>query len=146
MERRRDRSALAAQLAVVPAVALGGGLGSVTRYGVERLWPVTGAEFPWPVPLINATGCLAMGVLMTLLKERFPGAPKSLGPLLGTGFLGGFTTFSHFADDVRVLAGNGEPGLAVGDVVLTSFLAIAAVLLGILGTREVLRGRRPEEA
>ncbi|MGY3678231.1 fluoride ion exporter CrcB/FEX [Streptomyces sp. TE33382] len=90
---------------------------------------------------IDAVGCLLMGILMVALKERFTGAPTLLSPLLGTGVLGGFTTFSHYADDVRVLFEEGSPGYAVGCLVLTVVASLAGVTAGVYATRAAL-GRR----
>ncbi|MGW1846252.1 fluoride efflux transporter FluC [Streptomyces sp. NPDC001966] len=119
-----------AQPAVVAAVAIGGAAGAVARYGAERLWPTGASAFPWTILLVNTVGCFLMGVLMVTLKRRFPGAPRLISPLLGTGFLGGFTTFSHYTDNVRQLFENGRPGYAVGCLLLTVVAALAAVTAG----------------
>ncbi|MGW1405455.1 fluoride efflux transporter FluC [Streptomyces sp. NPDC002403] len=119
-----------AQPAVVVAVAIGGAAGAVARYGAERLWPTGPAAFPWTIVLINAVGCFLMGVLMVTLKLRFPGSPRLISPLLGTGVLGGFTTFSHYTNNVRQLFENGRPGYAVGYLLLTVVVALAAVTTG----------------
>ncbi len=71
-----------------------------------------------------------MGVLMVTLKLRFPGAPRLISPLLGTGVLGGFTSFSHYTDNVRELFENQQPGYAVGCLLLTVVAALAAVTAG----------------
>ncbi|MFJ1713104.1 CrcB family protein [Streptomyces sp. NPDC088260] len=127
-----------AQPAVVAAVAIGGAAGAVARYGAERLWPTGAAAFPWTVLLINTVGCFLMGVLMVTLKRRFPGAPRLISPLLGTGLLGGFTTFSHYTDNVRRLFGEGRPGYAVGCLLLTIVAALAAVTAGAFSAHAVL--------
>ncbi|WP_406457705.1 CrcB family protein [Streptomyces sp. NBC_00876] len=118
------------QLPVVGAVAIGGAVGAAARYGAERLWPTGASAFPWTVLLINTAGCFLMGILMVTLKLRFPGAPRLLSPLLGTGVLGGFTTFSHYTDDVRELFENGQTGYAIGCLLLTVVAALAAVTAG----------------
>lgn len=129
-------------------VAVGGALGALARYGASRLW-MNGADayfvrwtgkfaFPWTTLLINVLGCLLMGVLTVALKERFTGAPKLLNPLLGTGFLGGFTTFSSYADDTRRLFENGEVAAAVGYLALTATAAMVGVALGVALARVAL--------
>ncbi|MER5988917.1 CrcB family protein [Streptomyces sp. NPDC001787] len=123
---------------VIAAVAVGGAIGAGARYGAERLWPTGESSFPWTVLLINAVGCLLMGILMVALKERFTGAPALLNPLLGTGVLGGFTTFSHYTDNVRQLFEEGSPGYAVGCLVLTVVAALAGVTAGVYATRAAL--------
>ncbi|WP_329172516.1 fluoride efflux transporter FluC [Streptomyces sp. NBC_01477] len=143
--RRRDHPDHhpGSQLPVVAAVALGGAAGASARYGAELLWPNDPPAFPWTILLVNTTGCLLMGILMATVKFRFPGAPRLISPLLGTGLLGGFTSFSHYADNVRQLFDRGQPGYAVGDLLLTVAAALSAVTLGALGTRAVLMPRRP---
>jgi fluoride exporter len=135
---------------VVVAVAVGGALGALLRYGVSRLWRNgsdaallwrTGeAAFPWTTLLINVVGCFLMGVLTVAVKERFTRAPRLLNPLLGTGVLGGFTTFSSYTDDTRRLFENGQPGAAVGNLLLTVAGALAAVVLGVAVARLALTG------
>ncbi|MFB8208676.1 fluoride efflux transporter FluC [Streptomyces sp. NPDC056010] len=118
------------QFPVVMAVAVGGAAGACARYAAERLWPTGTFAFPWTVLLVNTVGCFLMGVLMVTLKLRFPGAPRLISPLLGTGVLGGFTSFSHYMDNVRQLFENHQPGYAIGCLVLTVAAALAAVTAG----------------
>lgn len=89
-------------------VALGGALGSVARYGVgvaaARLF---GLAFPWGTFAVNIVGGLAMGVLAARVGPE--NEPMRL--LIGTGLLGGFTTFSAFSlETVRLM--EHQPGLA----------------------------------
>ncbi|MFC8536499.1 fluoride efflux transporter FluC [Streptomyces sp. NPDC057249] len=118
------------QFPVVAAVAVGGAAGAAARYAAERLWPTGTFSFPWTILLVNTVGCFLMGILMVTLKLRFPGAPRLISPLLGTGVLGGFTSFSHYTDNVRQLFENHQPGYAVGCLVLTVVAALAAVTAG----------------
>ncbi|MGW4815252.1 fluoride efflux transporter FluC [Kitasatospora cineracea] len=134
------------QLPVVAAVAVGGALGAGARYGVERLWPTTGTAFPWPVLAVNAVGCLAMGALMTVLAARFPRQKRLAGALLGTGFLGGFTTFSHYADDVRQLVRGDAYGTAAAYLLLTVAAALAGVVLGVFAARAAVGVPAHQEA
>ncbi|MFJ7198681.1 MULTISPECIES: fluoride efflux transporter FluC [unclassified Streptomyces] len=127
-----------AQPAVVAAVAIGGAAGAMARYGAERLWPTGPSAFPWTILLVNTVGCFLMGILMVTMKLRFPGAPRLISPLLGTGVLGGFTTFSHYTDNVRQLFENGRPGYAVGCLLLTVVAALAAVTAGAFATHLAL--------
>nr|WP_223244840.1 CrcB family protein [Streptomyces sp. CBMA156] len=117
------------------AVAVGGAFGAGARYGIERLWPTSGTEFPWPILCINAVGCLAMGALMTVLADRFPRQKRIVGALLGTGFLGGFTTFSHYTDNIRLLVRGDAYGTAVGYLLLTVAAALSGVTFGVLAAR-----------
>ncbi|WP_433340112.1 fluoride efflux transporter FluC [Streptomyces sp. CA-253872] len=81
-------------LPVVAVVALGGAVGAVPRYGVSRvwrngsdaslLWRTGAAAFPWTTLVVNAVGCLVMGVPTVARKERLPRAPRPPSPLLTT--------------------------------------------------------------
>ncbi|CAL9483797.1 fluoride efflux transporter FluC [Streptomyces sp. enrichment culture] len=146
-------SAAGSRAPVVAAVAVGGAAGALLRYGASRLWPNgsdasllwrTGeAAFPLTTLLINVVGCFLMGVLTVALKERFTGAPRLLNPFLGTGVLGGFTTFSSYTDDTRRLFENDQPGYAVANLLLTVAGALTAVVLGVVAARLLLvRSRR----
>jgi CrcB protein len=78
---------------------VGGFVGTCARYAVGR-WAAWAFHTAWPVGtcVVNIVGCLLIGVLYGLVEQhRLPGAGLSL--LLITGFCGGFTTFSTFADD-----------------------------------------------
>ncbi|MGC5341824.1 fluoride efflux transporter FluC [Streptomyces sp. DT24] len=134
------------QLPVVGAVAVGGAAGAAARHGAELLWPTGTTDFPWTTLLVNVTGCFLMGLLMVTVKLRFPGAPRLVSPLLGTGVLGGFTSFSHYTDSVRQLFESDRPGYAVGCLLLTVVAALAAVTLGAYGAHALYgRAYRTEE-
>lgn len=84
-------------------VFLGGGLGSLARYGTSIWLRGSSAQFPFSTLLVNLLGCFVLGYLVTspLFVERLS-VPMRVG--LTTGFLGGFTTFSTFGlDSVRLI-------------------------------------------
>uniref|UniRef100_A0A8D3WJI6 Fluoride-specific ion channel FluC n=2 Tax=Streptomyces TaxID=1883 RepID=A0A8D3WJI6_STRFA len=126
------------QGSVVAAVAVGGAAGAAARYGAELLWPTGPTDFPWTILLVNALGCFLMGILMVTLKLRFPAAPRMVSPLLGTGVLGGFTSFSHYADGVRQLYEADRPGYATGSLLLTVVAALVGVTAGALAAHAAL--------
>ena len=114
---------------VIAAVAAGGALGSAARYGVSVLWPTAPGTFPWATLVINLTGSALLGVLMQVIATRI--APHRLvRPFLGTGVLGGFTTFSTYAVETRDLFAADRPLLAFGYVLGTLVGALAAARLG----------------
>lgn len=103
-------------LAVVVA---GGALGVLARAAL--LAPVTQPDLvPWVTLGVNAAGSLLLGVVVGLLGERRP----RLRAFLGTGVLGGFTTYSAFAVETAVWLAT--PWLAAG-------LAAASLLAGVAG-------------
>jgi CrcB protein len=119
-------------------VALGGALGTGARYGAGLAWPTSATAFPWITLLINVLGCALMGALMVLASERYT-APPMLRPFLGTGVLGGFTTFSAYAVDAERLFRLDAAGTALLSLVLTLVLAVAGVWAGASATRALTR-------
>lgn len=123
---------------VVLAVALGGALGALARWALAEAVPHDAGAWPWATLVTNVTGCFALGVLMVLVLERWPDRPL-LRPLLGTGFLGGFTTFSTYAVDTRGLVAAGHPLLAVAYLLSTLALGLLAVVAGLRLAERPLR-------
>ncbi|MFJ3492763.1 fluoride efflux transporter FluC [Streptomyces sp. NPDC086091] len=111
---------------ILGAIAAGGVLGACARYGATLIWPTAPAAFPWTTFWINVTGCAAMGVLMVLITERFTVHPL-VRPFLGTGVLGGYTTFSTATLDTRGLLEAGRPGTGLLYAAATLVAAFAAV-------------------
>ncbi len=114
---------------LVAVIAVGGILGAEARYGLNLALPYRGGQFPASTLLVNLTGSLLLGVLMALLL-RMP-APALLRPFLGTGVLGGYTTYSTFAVDVQQLLLAHRALSAIGYLLATVLGCIAAVWLGI---------------
>ncbi|MFW6692762.1 fluoride efflux transporter CrcB [Streptomyces sp. MAR4 CNX-425] len=128
------------QGAPVAMVALGGGLGAAARYGAGLPWPTAPAAFPWPTLAVNAVGCAAIGVLMVLVTEART-AHRLVRPFLGAGVLGGFTTFSTYAVDVRRLVAEDRVGAGVAYLALTPVVALGAVWAAQAVTRWAVRRR-----
>jgi fluoride exporter len=115
---------------VLAAVAAGGAVGATTRYGLALAWPAPPGGLPWATLVTNLAGCALLGALMQVITTRI--APHRLvRPFLGTGVLGGFTTFSTYAVEARDLLAAGRPGPAAGYVVGTLVGALVAVRLGM---------------
>lgn len=110
-------------------VALGGAIGAslrhLTNVGAARLF---GPGFPIGTLVVNVLGSFLMGVLVVALSRK---GMAHLSPLLLTGLLGGFTTFSAFSLDALTLWERGaalQATLYVGASVLLSLAALAAGL------------------
>jgi CrcB protein len=125
---------------VLVVIAVGGGLGALGRYGVELLLPTEPGRFPWGTFVINISGCLLIGVLMVLVTDVFTGRPL-LRPFVGVGVLGGYTTFSTYANEVRGLLRPGSVPVAAAYLVGTLAGALLAAIAGMALTRAVLRRR-----
>lgn len=115
-------------------VALGGAVGAAAREGAALLIPNLGA-FPLAIPLVNVVGAFLLGYLYEAVTRLGPSAStgKNLKLLLGTGFCGGFTTYSTLAIDTSVLNSQGYLGLAlayaVGTVILGAFATWAGIVI-----------------
>lgn len=113
------------------AVALGGALGAVARYGSVRLLAAWfGPAFPYGTLAVNVLGSGLAGWLFVRLVEA-GGGTDSLRALLIVGFLGAFTTFSAFSVETLRLFDAGSPGLAALNVVLNLMLCLVAAAAGI---------------
>ncbi|SCF69842.1 CrcB family protein [Streptomyces sp. Cmuel-A718b] len=129
---------------VLAAVAAGGALGALARYGALVLWPAPGHGFPWTVFVVNVTGCALIGVLMVLTVERGRVTHPLVRPFLGVGVLGGYTTFSTYAADVSGLLVRQEIVVATAYTVATAVAALGSVWAAAVATRAWLdRDARP---
>ncbi|MBL7500153.1 fluoride efflux transporter CrcB [Frankia sp. CNm7] len=136
-QRSELRRAPIPTLAVISA---GGVLGSCARYGASLAWPTPPGAFPWTTWAVNVTGCAAIGVLMVLIAEVRAAHPL-VRPFLGTGMLGGFTTFSTYAVDAQRLVDEERAGMALAYLVVTVLGALGAVWVAAVMTRRYARRR-----
>lgn len=121
---------------VLGAIAAGGVLGALARAGLVEVLPAGGV--PVGTLVVNASGCLLVGVLMVLVTEAGRGGELAR-PFLGVGVLGGYTTFSGYAVDAQRLLAAGRVGTALAALAATPVLALAAVWLGAAATRAAVR-------
>ncbi len=116
-------------------VALGGALGASGRYltttAVARLM---GKSFPWGTMTVNVAGSFAMGVLVVLLAHL---SGNRFAPLLMTGVLGGFTTFSAFSLDAATLYERGQVGPAAAYILASVILSVMALFAGLWFARSL---------
>jgi CrcB protein len=112
-------------LPVVVVVALGGAVGASARYGASLLWPTAPDAFPWTTLAVNVTGCAVMGIFMVLITEVWS-AHRLLRPFVGTGILGGYTTFSTYTADIVHLVDTGHAGTGLAYLALTLISALTA--------------------
>ena len=115
-------------------IAIGGGLGSSARYGLGRAWPDAGHTIPLTTLGINLLGSFLLGVLVVAVTETWS-APQLMRPFLGTGVLGGFTTFSTFAVQTHELP--------AADALLYLALSVIGGLVLALAGMSLLRRIKP---
>ncbi|MCB0569306.1 MAG: fluoride efflux transporter CrcB [Phaeodactylibacter sp.] len=110
-------------------VFLGGGLGSICRYGIAHLMSTWRLHFPLATLTANVVSCLLLGILAGLsLRELMPEHYKYL---LMVGFCGGFSTFSTFTNENFALFQSGHAGLAMLNIGGSLLLCLACVFIGI---------------
>lgn len=116
-------------------VFIGGGIGAALRHAVNRgALLLLGASFPFGTLIVNVLGSFFMGVLAVALLARGEG-DQSARLFLGTGVIGGFTTFSAFSLDATLMWERGE-WLALGVYVIGSVaLSLGALLIGMFAAR-----------
>ena len=127
------------RMTALAAVWVGGGVGTGARLGISLSAP--SMSFPLATFVINILGAFALGVLLeALLHSRVDGGRRAVISLaVGTGFLGGFTTYSTLAVDTVLLIRSGASATAVAYAGGTVVLGVLAAAVGVrLGRR---RGR-----
>ncbi|CCK32427.1 hypothetical protein BN159_8049 [Streptomyces davaonensis JCM 4913] len=126
---------------VVAVVAAGGALGATARYALTLGWPLQPGGFPWATFWTNVVGCAVIGAFLVLITEAWP-AHRLVRPFFGTGVLGGFTTFSTYAVDIRRLIDSGHPETGLAYLAATLLAALTAVWLAATATRRLLKWRQ----
>jgi len=120
-------------------VAVGGVLGSLTRYAVGTAVPHPADAWPWATFTVNLAASLLVGLVAGFAYWRH--AAHWVRPLVMTGFLGGLSTFSAFAVDTVTLAEDGSGTLATAYVVVTFVACVVAVGAGTAVAQRIWQQR-----
>lgn len=120
-------------------VALGGGLGAVLRYwlGSAVQGSAAAGSFPFGTLVVNVCGCFAIGILAELADRR--GLSGETRAFLMVGILGGFTTFSAFANESVNAVRAGTAAVGVLNVASSVTLCLAATWAGRSLSASILR-------
>lgn len=111
------------------AIFIGGGLGSLTRYGVAVLLRMYSLNFPFATLTVNIIGSLILGFTIALFWNKTH-LYDTLKIAITVGFCGGLTTFSTFSWETFDLIKNGETLLAFLYAVISVFVCVLAISLG----------------
>jgi CrcB protein len=105
-------------------VFVGGFAGALARYGVITIWPTASNSFPIATLFVNLLGAFLLGLLLEGLSRRGrdDGLLRIIRLLIGTGFMGAFTTYSTFAVETNQLIRHGS--------VVVALLYIASSIIG----------------
>jgi len=115
---------------VAVAIAVAGALGALARYGVDTLIERhTDSVFPWATFAINLSGCFLIGLVSATLIDRHH-LPAWVRIGLVMGVIGGYTTFSTYAQEALDLVDARDVAEAVAYIGGSVLLGIAAVYLG----------------
>jgi CrcB protein len=113
-------------------VAMAASFGAAARHALDvRLMARRTGGFPWGTMAVNISGSLALGLLVGWVLTQ--GLPPALRLVLGTGFLGAYTTFSTWMFETLRLLERGERSLALLNVVGSWLAGTAAAALGLWG-------------
>ena len=113
------------------AIASGAVTGALSRFYLTE-WSKAkyGTKFPYATFGINLSGCLAMGFFFTFSKG-VTSYPKELDLLIGTGFLGSYTTFSTYGFDTLTMWRSKQKSATAFYWAGSAILGVVAVLLGV---------------
>jgi len=112
-------------------IGTGGFIGSILRYLVSGYAQQLGKSllFPFGTLIVNLVGCILVGFIAELVDHRSMASGETRAFLI-IGLLGGFTTFSAFGNETMTLLRDGEPWLALWNILGHIILGLFAVWLG----------------
>ncbi|MEC8746487.1 MAG: CrcB family protein [Pseudomonadota bacterium] len=118
------------------AVAMGGALGALSRFGIGQWLADSGYAHLHPATfLVNVIGALLIGILFVGAERYTLSEPARLG--MSVGFLGAFTTFSAFSLQLLTDIQEGQVLRAMSDAAATVFLCLISCLVGMELARSV---------
>jgi fluoride exporter len=132
--RRRPVAVRRRHPGVLLAIAAGGFLGAVARYEVELTWPMRSGHFPVATFVINTSGALLLGAVLSVCVERDRIAAhgwRFVRLFFCVGALGAWTTMSTVAVESDTLVRAGDAGVAVGYLAATMAAGLLAAAAGM---------------
>ena len=114
---------------ILLSIFIGGGLGSLARYGLSR-FPGTAANgFPWGTLSANILACIVLGFAWAFVSKKVD-MDENLKAMIMVGFCGGFSTFSTFSYETLKMMQEGKAVMAVLYVGVSVMLCLGALMIG----------------
>ena len=110
-------------------IFLGGGLGSILRYAISKLFMADKSSFPWSTLIANFIGCFIIGIVLAWFLNNNK-QYSDIYVFLSIGFCGGLTTFSTFSVEGLTYLKNGDLLIFLTYLL---FSIIGSILLAALG-------------
>jgi len=124
-------------------VGAGGAAGTALRAALAEVLVAEPGAWPWATFVVNLVGSLALGGLVGVLADRRSERARTLRLALGTGLLGGFTTYSAFAVETYALLADGHWTAGLGYPLASAVLGVGAAACGVaLGRRRAAEDDR----
>ena len=112
------------------AIAFGGALGTLARFGLSEALPAAGADWHWATLIANVIGAAALGVILVRLPNP-ASSPSRLRAFLATGVCGGLTTFSTMQRELLSMIDGGHGALALSYAAVSIVAGLVAVLVAV---------------
>lgn len=125
-------------------ILAGAMVGTSVRSALEAAWPAAPGAWPWTTFWINLGGSFVLGALLEALAATglSEGRQRGLRLGLGTGVLGGFTTYSTFATETAALGTSGAIVVSFGYALASVVAGVLLAASGMLAVRRLAGGGR----
>lgn len=110
-------------------VFLGGGLGSMVRFGIAKLLEQYSFTFPWATFLANILACIILGALTAYAGKN--GMSDTFRHTFMVGFCGGFSTFSTFSNETFKHMEQGELSYAFANILFSVVVCLLGIYIGV---------------
>ncbi len=122
-------------------IGLGGAVGTIVRFSIEAALPPAANGWPSATFLINISGAFILAALLEVLSLQGPdrGWRRRIRLGVGTGVLGGYTTYSSLMVETALLGGDGQYLIAYGYATTSVVLGLAASWVGMAVVTSVHR-------